>query len=177
MSINAHIKNKINGKKLVFGATSVVIVAVATFFVLFLLVKPASKSNNGYAGKVSIEKPSGSDPLQYQFISTKSSKGQIKFVYYTTESTDERLIAMNSHIISALKKAGKINNKTDNYSIDYYNDAEVAKTYQADMQNPSLSKLKRLVLTSKYIASMNYHKSMGVNSLLSISKAKIIKKY
>lgn len=193
-SFGRYIVKQIHSHKVVAAVITVISVAAITMLVLYVVIptvkmsiKSAVKSTKpgpsvvlSSEAETKLQSKSPADgPLQYEYLMTYkiSDDSSPKFIYFTTERRDERLIELNEQIINDLKNTGKITEQTDSYSIDYFNDKNVAKRYFTDVNDPKTTVEGKLRLKESYIASMAYAKNVGLNMLISISTAKIIKKY
>lgn len=168
-------KNSSKTKNIVLIIIFVTLIAIITFIALYTINKRNNSSEVQSATDSSLLLPSG--PLKYELVSTIKIAGGARFVYFTPETTDKRLIALNDKVVKELKKSGKINNKMNTYFIDYFSDKTVAKTYYSEMGSAKLSKIRKISLITKYTASMSFSKATNINHLIKISDAKIIKKY
>ena len=118
-----------------------------------------------------------SGPLNYQLVGTFSKKeGVTRYLVYSIEMDDSRLIELNDLITSQLTSDGKIDQTTQEYYIDYFNDETTAKSYFNSLDK-KLNGIERLEQYSHYTATMAYIKKIGTNHLISIPDSKIIKKY
>lgn len=118
-------------------------------------------------------------PLQFEptpFIYSSDESSQ-KFIYTTKERRDNRLVELNDQILAELRKIGQIDDQTKSFTIDYFNDATVAKEYFVKVNDQETTIEEKLKLKENYIASMAYSKTTGINHLIRISTAKIIKQF
>ena len=159
----------------------IIIASITTVSLYFFMPKKSvTKNDSTTIAKSSIKTPdTSSQPLIYEYITTRynDDKSSPRFIYYTPESDEDRLIALNDKIISDLKNTGKITDQTNTYFIDYFNNKEIANTYNEKINDKSLTQISRIKLISSYTASMNYSKQMEINQLFLVSKAKILKQY
>lgn len=118
-------------------------------------------------------------PLHSEKIATYYSAGSSspKFIYFTNERRDDRIIELTDQIIADLKASGQITDKTTTYSIDYFNDKTVAGTYFQKVNNPKTTTEEKLQLKVSYIATMVYAKNLGFHHIIRISTAKTIKSF
>lgn len=180
-------------KKLLKHPISIVVlvfvVGVVSFFILLILFRTPSSNNKtekDQTGSVVISEKEDtqrqadspeSGPLDYRFIMTINNSGKGTYIYVTKEFRDERLIILNDQVLSELKNDGKISESTKSYMISYFSDETTAVTYFSKINDKSLSTNDRLKLKDAYIASMTYEKALGLNVLIKISTAKILKQY
>lgn len=125
------------------------------------------------------ESSPSSGPLQYEKVATYFAVGSSspKFIYFTSERRDNRLIELTDQIIAELKINGQITEQTNSYTIAYFNDKTVASTYFPKVSDPKITTDERLKLKVNYIATMAYVKSFGFSQLIRVSTAKIIKSF
>lgn len=129
------------------------------------------------AAKLAAAPSSGS--LQYKFESTYTLPGSksLKFNYYTTEYDDNRIIEMNDKVILELKKQGKIKDDTDSYSINYFSDEQVAKTYFVKLADKKTTDSDKKTMRKKYTATYVFSKAVGFDYIVKPDSAQIIKNY
>lgn len=130
--------------------------------------------------ELKIQENSPSDgPLQSEKVATYfgTEGSSPKFIYFTNERRNERLIALTDQIIADLTASGQITDKTDSYTIDYFNDKTIAKTYFQKVNDPKTTTEEKLKLKVSYIATLAYVKSLRFNQLIRISTATIIKSF
>ena len=186
-----NIKKILTSKKFIFIACSVIIVIGICLFLLIpkktaqtkktetvkTAIKPSPVVLSDKDEKIAESNSPTSGPLQYEYIDTYYSDGSKtpKFLYYTTERTDDRLINLNDAIIVDLKKSGKIDDNTPSYSIDMFNDKTIAKMYFS-MVNNAITTAEKLKLKNNYIAQYAFNKALKLKMLIKISTAKILRK-
>lgn len=181
--------------KFVLSSSAILVIASVTFILCLAIFsnnsdkqKTITKISEKDTGTVIItaeaeaEKQANSPesgPLDYQFVSTynNATSNNVTYIYTTTEYRDDRLIELNNQVISDLIADEKINDQTQSYSIGYFNNREIAYSYFDKVNNSSLSTHDKLTLKDNYIASMTYSKKLGLNMLVKLANAKIIKKY
>ncbi len=136
------------------------------------------KTENNSVENLSLNAPTSGD-LQYELVKTYYAGGSKapRFIYYTPEFLDDRLIELNDLIIADLKQQGLIDENTKSYNIDYFNDKKVATIYFEKINDSKTSASEKLKLVGSYIAFMSFSKSPNVNQLFKISETQIIKKY
>ncbi len=138
---------------------------------------PFLMSERDNAAKLAAAPTSG--PLQYSAVTTFNNPGSKspKFVYYTTEYVDDRLIALNDKIITELKAAKKVNESTNSYSISYFDNKKVAKEYFEKLADKTTSPKDKSLMQKSYIATYVYSKQIGFSYVIKIGNSKIIKNY
>ncbi len=122
-----------------------------------------------------------SNPKQtigYEYIKThyKAAGSAPRFIYYTAETDDKKLIKINDKVIASLKKDQKITKDTKEYYIDYFKDKESINIYYDQSAKAELSNIQRMSLTSKLVAQMIYIEKNN-KSLVDLLAGKVLKKY
>lgn len=144
------------------------------------------KSNLAEKGKtqniveeLKTEKSPSAGDLQYKSIKTYYRDGSKipKFIYYTPEYRDDRLASLNDQIISELKLSKKVNDKTSAYSIDYFNDIDLAEIYFQKITDTNTSLADKQVLKNTYVASYMFSKKLKMNQLIKAHTSIVLKKY
>ncbi len=120
-----------------------------------------------------------SGPLQYKFISiyTAPDSKAPKFIYYSTEFDNTRLIEMNDKILKELKDQGKIKDDDTSYSISYFDDEQVAKTYFTKITDKKTTDNDKNSMRKSYTATYVFSKAFEFSYIMKISSAQIIKDY
>lgn len=136
-------------------------------------------SNTTKTEKIDKVEPPSSGPLAYEFVNTyrSPSGGSARYMYYSPELLDDRLIELNDLILAQLRESGKITDQTMAFSIDYFNNKLSASNYFVKISDPKTPKAERLSLISSYTASMVYSKSPKINQLIKMGSATVLISY
>lgn len=116
---------------------------------------------------------------KYEFIDTyiTPNRKTTQFIYYTVEFDDDRIIEMTDNILVDLKKSEKIDKDTNSFSISYFDDKDVARSYFKKIDNKKTPDSERFAMRKNYIATYVFSKDIDFSYIIKISSAKIIKKY
>lgn len=183
MSVRKKVVKHIHKHKHIFSISLVMLISLITILSLYFGIpnKNGLKVNTTSSGYNSVKAASSdsisANPLNYEFITINNENNTTRYVYFTTETADDRLVALNDKVLTDLRNSKKITNQTESFYIDYFSNKETANIYYEKIKNNNLSQLNRLKLISSYIASMNYLKSMEVNNLIKITSGTILKQY
>ena len=103
-------------------------------------------------------KPTVTAPV-YEILSSDKSNDLLRVTVYTTETADDKLIAMNDKLVADNKKG------VTHLFIDYFNDKAAAKNYFDKQADDSLSEAQKDELYTHYIAKMVYNTSTNTKTL------------
>ncbi len=193
--ISSFIHRMTRRHKIVLAIIILLILAITTTIVLcFLVPRLGNKSKaeplistltnkrtdaNSASDAARVAASPSSGPLEYKAQDTYYNAGSKipKFVYSTSEYRDERLIELNDQIISDLKAAKKITDDTTSYSINYFNDEDLAKIYFVKMADKATSSTDRTILENSHIATYTYSQKLKMNHLVKMRSLNTIIEY